>query len=151
MAAPVQFVLHPPAMTDPAFLSVAEKTDLLFRRMRKPNGRRYIYDDVPGASNSAISRLRRGGQEEPFFWVMVNVARTFGVPLTYFSDELTHDQANELLDWVEGRPQQMREEERVRLETANTLATLAVRCAQMAPDQVSRLRTWLDQVPTDLT
>ncbi len=137
-------------MTDPSFLSVADKTDLLFRRMRKPNGRRYIYDDVPGASNSAISRLRRGGQEEPFFWVMVNVAQTFGVPLSYFSDSLTLEQANELLDWVEGRPQQMRDEERMRLETADSLATLAVRCAQMSPVEVTRLRTWLGEVLTDL-
>ena len=126
-------------------LPLADKLDLAFRRLRKPDGSRFIYADVAGVSNSAISRLRKGHNDETSFWNMVGVARTLGIPLDYFADDLTRDEAEAILDEVEERPRRITAEEKIRWETADTLALLSTRASRMDSEQISVLRTLVDQ------
>ena len=73
--------------------TLAEKLDLLFETIRKPDGKEYSYEDIEKGTDKAITaayvwKLRTGKSKNPGYKMLAILSRFFDVPVTYFfSDE----------------------------------------------------------------
>jgi transcriptional regulator with XRE-family HTH domain len=85
---------------------IAHRLDRLFETCQ-PNGRPYTLRDVVDGVNKAaghnllsvqyLSQLRNGDRTEPSYSRLDAIAKWFGVPVTYFSDDQTFQHADDEL------------------------------------------------------
>lgn len=84
---------------------LARRLDNLFRSVRRPDGREYSHREVAEAitssgepiSHSYIGQLRAGDKDNPTIKHLRALARFFGVPVEYFTnDEIAADVDREL-------------------------------------------------------
>lgn len=73
-------------------MSIADKIDLLFKTITKPNGKAYSYQDVAELAEGAVTRAaiwkaRTGKTENPGRRLLGALSEAFQVPPEYFSDE----------------------------------------------------------------
>ena len=130
-------------------MSLAEKIDLLFESIAHPDGGRFTYEElqsISGIRPSTISRMRNGQNIDPSFRTVAGLARAFGVPLRYFSQEMSMEEAQAFLAEVKQQERQIRQEEQERRETAEMLAILATRASHMDADTISVLREMVEYV-----
>ena len=130
-------------------MSLADKLDLLFATRQKQDGNRFTYEEIQSISGirpSTISRMRSGQNSDPSFRTIAGLAEVFGVPLRYFSNDMTLDEARALLLELDTEERQVTEAERNRQQTAEKLAMLALRAAQMDASTISMLNEMIDYV-----
>jgi transcriptional regulator with XRE-family HTH domain len=80
---------------------LGKKLNDLFLNRVKPDGRPYTHQEVAEATGlgpSTISRLRSGKENNPAFNTIYKLARFFGVPISFFAD----DMADSVFDYQEG-------------------------------------------------
>lgn len=130
-------------------MSLAEKIDLLFETVKQADGRRLTYEGIQSISGirpSTISRMRSGQNVDPSFRTVTGLAKAFGVPLAYFSREMTRPEAQAFLADLQQQERQVRQAEQARQETAELLALLATRASHMDTDTISVLREMVEYV-----
>ena len=71
--------------------SLADKLDHLFGTYRRPDGKKYTYDDVEQGTGGEVShtyvwKLHKGQAANPGYRKLAALAAFFGVPITYFYD-----------------------------------------------------------------
>lgn len=79
----------------PASTSLAERLDHLFRTVRREDGREFSHREVADAitaseepiSHSYIGQLRTGDKDNPTIKHLRALARFFGVPVEYFTND----------------------------------------------------------------
>lgn len=72
--------------------NIAEKIDLLFKTITRPDGKEYSYRDIEELSGDAISgtaiwKVRTGQTKNPTPKLLQALSQAFEVPLAYFSQE----------------------------------------------------------------
>lgn len=87
---------------------IAQRLDYLLASVHGPDRGPYLLREVVDGVNQAagekvisvayLSQLRLGQRDRPSFKVLQALARFFGVPEMYFSDDLTAAQADEQLE-----------------------------------------------------
>ncbi|SCL25973.1 Helix-turn-helix [Micromonospora rhizosphaerae] len=84
-----------PRADDSAGRTLAQRLDNLFLSVRRPDGREYSHREVAEAvtaagepiSHSYIGQLRAGDKDNPTIKHLRALARFFGVPVEYFTNE----------------------------------------------------------------
>jgi transcriptional regulator with XRE-family HTH domain len=87
---------------------VAQRLDHLFRTVHPKNRAPYTYQEVADGINTAAGekiispsylwQLRKGTRAEPSHNRLAAIAKFFGVPLTYFTDDQTARETDEQLE-----------------------------------------------------
>lgn len=81
---------------NPTEPTLADKIDLLFRTVRKPDGSEYSYEAIarelrsdtgPTISAAYLWQLRKGNRDNPTKAHLEALAAFFGVPASYFFDD----------------------------------------------------------------
>jgi len=73
-------------------MNIADKIDLLFKTVTKPNGKAYSYQDIAElgggvVTRAAIWKARTGRTKNPSQRLLGALSRAFQVPVQYFFDE----------------------------------------------------------------
>ena len=83
------------------YITLAQKVDLLLQTVKQPNGHRFTYDDIfrkTGIKASTISRIRSGENVDPYFRTIIALAHAFGIRLSFFSTEMSVEEAQRYLE-----------------------------------------------------
>lgn len=72
-------------------MNIADRIDLLFKTVTKPDGKGYSYQDVEEMAEGAVTRAaiwkaRTGKTENPTKRLLRALSKAFQVPMEYFSD-----------------------------------------------------------------
>ena len=87
--------------------TLADKIDLLFRTVRRPDGSEYSYEaiaeelrkaDGPTVSAAYLWQLRKGNRDNPTKAHLEALASFFGVPASYFFDDQSSEEITEQLE-----------------------------------------------------
>ncbi|MGB3673275.1 MAG: helix-turn-helix domain-containing protein [Candidatus Nanopelagicales bacterium] len=87
--------------------TLADKIDLLFRTVRRPDGSEYSYEaiaeelrkaDGPTVSAAYLWQLRKGNRDNPTKAHLEALASFFGVPASYFFDDQSSEKITEQLE-----------------------------------------------------
>ncbi len=87
--------------------TLADKIDLLFRTVRRPDGSEYSYEaiaeelrkaDGPTVSAAYLWQLRKGNRDNPTKAHLEALASFFGVPASYFFDDESSEKITEQLE-----------------------------------------------------
>jgi transcriptional regulator with XRE-family HTH domain len=136
-------------MTEPTLMSLAEKLDFLIHQMRIRAGSRITYDDLfqmTGVQPSTISRIRNGSNQDPTLSTVLKLCEAFQVPIQFFADEMTRDDAERFMQALRGEQVRQTEQERKRQETAERLAILATRAIRMDDASLTALEQMMSYV-----
>ena len=76
--------------------TLAEKIDLLFKTIKKPDGSQYTYQEVEEGTGKAITgayiwKLRTGKAENPSYKVLKVLSDFFEVPVSFFFEEVSEE------------------------------------------------------------
>lgn len=120
---------------------LAAKLDRLFENIPKPGGGRYSNESAAqalaelGVSVTAqhLWHLRTGRRDNPSFRLLEGIARLFGVPIAYFSDEATEEQVTEQMATLAA----LRD---------SGVKSLLMRAQGVSPENVQHLGAILDQI-----
>jgi transcriptional regulator with XRE-family HTH domain len=116
--------------------SFADKLDLLFRRVTRPDGKPYTYDDVATAiqaagttiSGSYIWQLRKGEKDNPTIKHVRGLAEFFGVEPAFFFDDAAAERITAQLDQLRA------EQERLQgLRNDDEAQLVALRTSELDP------------------
>jgi len=86
---------------------LADKIDLLFRTVRRPDGTEYSYEaiaeelrkaDGPTVSAAYLWQLRKGNRDNPTKAHLEALASFFGVPASYFFEDESSEKITEQLE-----------------------------------------------------
>lgn len=83
------------------YATLAQKVDLLLRTVKQPSGKRFTYEDLfkkTGIKASTISRIRSGDNADPYFRTIIGMAHAFGIRLSFFSTDITLEEAERYLE-----------------------------------------------------
>jgi transcriptional regulator with XRE-family HTH domain len=127
----------------------ADKLDGLFRRVLRPDGKSYSYDDVASAiqaagttiSGSYIWQLRKGEKDNPTIKHVKALAEFFGVEPVYFFDDAATERITAQLDQLRAEQQRLQT-----LKTDDEAQLVAMRASELAPSGRALLMNLLDVV-----
>jgi len=133
-------------------LTLAQKIELLFETVRRPDGKRFTYEDLERATGikpSSLSRLRGGDYTDPHLSTIAAIAKAFGVRLSYFATEMTEVEAREYLHSKDASlldQLRLKEQDRQRRFRSRGVAEVALRASYLDEAGIQTIIDMIDYV-----